>query len=321
MNKETIENKNNFESKIKNNLNVLVCIPAYNAESTISQAVKCCQEFADLVLVINDGYSDNTELLAREAGAEIVTHKQNRGYGGAIKTSLTEGLNRNAKVTITFDADLQHDEHDIPKLTQSIFENYADIVIGSRFLENTGDVKRYRKFGIKVITGLVNSFMQSPVSDAESGLRGYSLDSLKQLVPILETEGMGMSSEILLKSSVCKLKIVEVPRKEMYPEGIKTSSKNPLRHGLSVVFTIMKLIIENKPLKAFGIPSIGFFIASIISAVFVVDFYNSMGRLPLGLTVFTVLLLSTAFFFSLAAMILYVLSRIATRINFNLKNG
>ena len=217
MNKETIENKNNFESKIKNNLNVLVCIPAYNAESTISQAVKCCQEFADLVLVINDGSSDNTELLAREAGAEIVTHKQNRGYGGAIKTSLTEGLNRNAKVTITFDADLQHDEHDIPKLTQSIFENYADIVIGSRFLENTGDVKRYRKFGIKVITGLVNSFMQSPVSDAESGLRGYSLDSLKQLVPILETEGMGMSSEILLKSSVCKLKIVEVPRKEMYP--------------------------------------------------------------------------------------------------------
>ena len=106
MNKETIENKNNFESKIKNNLNVLVCIPAYNAESTISQAVKCCQEFADLVLVINDGSSDNTELLAREAGAEIVTHKQNRGYGGAIKTSLTEGLNRNAKVTITFDADL-----------------------------------------------------------------------------------------------------------------------------------------------------------------------------------------------------------------------
>ena len=99
---------------------------------------------------------------------------------------------------------------------------------------------------------------------------------------------MGMSSEILLKSSVCKLKIFEIPRKEMYPIGIKTSSKNPLKHGLSVVFTIIKLIIENKPLKAFGIPSIIFFIISIISSISVIDFYNAAGRLPLGLTIFTV---------------------------------
>ena len=307
------------ESNIVNSIDVLVCIPTYNAESTIAQAVKRCQEFADLVLVINDGSSDNSESIAREAGAEIINHKQNRGYGGAIKTALTEGLKRNAKVTITFDADLQHDEHDIPKLVKPILENTSDIVIGSRFLENNDDVKSYRKFGIKVITGLVNSFMHNHISDAESGFRGYSLDSLKLLVPMLETEGMGMSSEILLKSSVCKLKIVEISRKEMYPEGINTSSKNPLRHGLSVLFTILKLIIENKPMKAFGIPSVGFFIASVISAIFVVDFYNSVGRLPLGLTIFTVLLLSSAFFFSLAAMILYVLSRMSNRIAFNLK--
>jgi len=307
------------ESNIGKSIDVLVCIPTYNAETTIAQAVKRCQEFADLVLVINDGSSDNSESLAREAGAEIITHKQNRGYGSAIKTALAEGLKRNAKVTITFDADLQHDEHDIPKLIKPILEDTTDIVIGSRFLENDVDVKPYRKFGIKVITRLVNSFMHNHISDAESGFRGYSLDSLRMLVPMLETEGMGMSSEILLKSSVCKLKIVEIPRKEMYPEGIKTSSKNPLRHGLSVMFTIMKLIIENKPLKAFGIPSVLFFIASVITAIYVVDFYNSFGRLPLGLTIFSVLLLSSAFFFSLAAMILYVLSRISNRINFNLK--
>ena len=263
--------------------------------------------------------SDNTASLAKDAGADVVNHKQNRGYGSAITTGLTEGLKRNAKITITFDADLQHDENDIPKLVKPIIDNTADIVIGSRFLENNDDVKNYRKFGIKVITMLVNSFMNDHISDAESGLRAYGADSLKQLVPILETNGMGMSSEILLKSSVCKLKIFEIPRKEMYPTGIKTSSKNPLRHGLSVVFTIIKLIIENKPLKAFGIPSIIFFIISIISAISVIDFYNSAGRLPLGLTIFTVLSLSTAFFFTSAAMILYVLSRIANRINFNLR--
>ena len=302
-------------------LDVLVCIPAYNAESTISEAVKRCQKFADLVLVINDGSSDKTEFLAKEVGADVVTHKRNRGYGAAIKTGLIEGLKRNARVTITFDADLQHDENDIPKLIKPIMDNSTDIVIGSRFIQNDDDVKTYRKFGIKIITTLVNSFMNNHISDAESGLRAYSLDSLKELVPLLETEGMGMSSEILLKSAVCKLKIFEIPRKEMYPDGVKTSSKNPLRHGLSVVFTILKLIIETKPLKAFGIPALIFFIASIITSFSVVDYYNAVGRLPLGLTIFTFLLLSTGFFFSLAAMILYVLSRISGRVNFNLKTN
>ena len=310
---------NIFKSEVTSTIGILVCIPAYNAESTIFKAVKQCQKFADLVLVINDGSSDNTASLAKDAGADVVNHKQNRGYGSAIKTGLTEGLKRNAKITITFDADLQHDENDIPKLVKPIIDNTADIVIGSRFLENNDDVKNYRKFGIKVITMLVNSFMNNHISDAESGLRAYGTDSLKELVPILETNGMGMSSEILLKSSVCKLKIFEIPRKEMYPTGIKTSSQNPLKHGLSVVFTIIKLIIENKPLKAFGIPSIIFFIISIVSSISVIDFYNSAGRLPLGLTIFTVLSLSTAFFFTSAAMILYVLSRIASRINFNLR--
>ena len=166
---------------------------------------------------------------------------------------------------------------------------------------------------------MVRAFSGNNIQDAESGLRSYSLDSLKQLIPMLETEGMGMSAEILLKASVSKLKIVEVPRKEMYPENVQTSSQNPLKHGLSVILTILKLVIETRPLVAFGIPSIIFFIGSIISSVYVVNFYNEIGRLPLGMTVFTVLLVSIGFFLLLAAMILYVLSRISYRINFATK--
>ena len=308
--------QNNIEDKTMKSLDVLVCIPAYNAESTISEAVKRCQKFADLVLVINDGSSDNTEKVARKAGADIITHRKNRGYGGAIKTALEEGLKRNARVTITFDADLQHDAKDIPKIIEPILSNESDIVIGSRFLEKNTGVKTYRKFGIRFITSLVRLFSGNNIRDAESGFRGYSIDSLKQLIPMLETEGMGMSAEILLKASVSKLKIVEVPRKEMYPENVQTSSQNPLKHGLSVILTIIKLVIETKPLVAFGIPSIFFFISSIISSVYVVNFYNEIGRLPLGMTVFTVLLISIGFFLLLAAMILYVLTRISYRINF-----
>jgi glycosyltransferase involved in cell wall biosynthesis len=307
------------DSKSKQ-IDILVCIPTYNAESTIGKAVAFCKEFADCVVVINDGSSDNSESVAREAGADIITHKRNRGYGGAIKTGLEEGLKRKAKVTITFDADLQHDANDIPKIIEPILSNEAEIVIGSRFLEESDNVKPYRKFGIKFITKIVNSFSGSNINDAESGLRAYSLDSLKAIVPTLETEGMGMSAEILLKAAVQKLKIIEIPRKEMYPEGVQTSSKNPLRHGLGVILTIFKLIIETKPLPAFGIPAFVFFIASGICALYVIDFYNIMSRLPVGMTIFTLLLVSIGFFFSLAAVILYVLSRISSRINFGYKN-
>ncbi len=309
--KETIENKNDSKSN-----GILVCIPSYNAESTIKEAINICKQFASEILVINDGSSDNTEEIARKAGADIITHRKNRGYGGAIKTALEEGLKRNAKVTITFDADLQHDAKDIPKIIKPILSNEADIVIGSRFLEKNNDVKAYRKFGIRFITSLVRAFSGNNIRDAESGFRGYSIDSLKQLIPMLETEGMGMSAEILLKASVSKLKIVEVPRKEMYPENVQTSSQNPLKHGLSVILTIFKLVIETKPLIAFGIPSMFFFISSIIGSAYVVNFYNEVGRLPLGMTVFTVLLISIGFFLLLAAMILYVLTRISYRINF-----
>ena len=315
-----MQNEMECESNLKNNVKVMVCIPTYNAESTIAEAVKQCKKFADLVLVINDGSSDNSATIAKEAGAEILTHKINLGYGGAIKSGLTEALKRKAKVTITFDADLQHDPKDLSKLIEPIISEKADIVIGSRFLEESDDVKSYRKFGIKLITSMVNLFSGNNIKDAESGLRSYSYDALTKIVSNLETEGMGMSAEILLKAGVNKLKIVEVPRKEMYPENVQTSSQNPLKHGLTVVSTIFKLIIETKPLTAFGIPSLFLFILSGISSFYVIEFYNQMSRLPVGLTLFTITLLTVGFFFILAGVILYVLSRISKKLNFNVNN-
>jgi hypothetical protein len=167
---------------------------------------------------------------------------------------------------------------------------------------------------------MVNLFSGNNIKDAESGLRSYSYDALTKIVSNLETEGMGMSAEILLKAGVNKLKIVEVPRKEMYPENVQTSSQNPLKHGLTVVSTIFKLIIETKPLTAFGIPSLFLFILSGISSFYVIEFYNQMSRLPVGLTLFTITLLTVGFFFILAGVILYVLSRISKKLNFNVNN-
>jgi len=306
------------ESNKEEQVGIMVCIPTHNAESTISEVVKRCKEFADVVLVVNDGSTDNSESVAREAGAEIITHKKNLGYGGAIKSGLSEAVKRKVKAAITFDADLQHDPQDLPKIINPILSGSADIVIGSRFLEKTDTVKSYRKFGIKLITKLVNAFSGNNITDAESGLRSYSLSALKKIVPDLETEGMGMSSEILLKASVNNLKIIEVSRKEIYQENVQTSSQNPLRHGLTVLLTIFKLVIETKPLAAFGIPSLIFFSLFGISSFFVIEYYNEVSRLPVGMTLFTITMLSVGFFLMTAGIILYVLSRISSKLDFHI---
>ena len=194
----------------------------------------------------------------------------------------------------------------------------SQITIKNVSWDNLGQIPNvFRKLGIKLITTMVNSFSGSKIQDAESGLRSYGRDALKKIVSSLETEGMGMSAEILLKAAVHKLKIIEVPRKEMYPNNVQTSSQNPLKHGLTVISTIFKLIIETKPLTAFGIPSLFLFIFSGISSFYVIEFYNQMSRLPVGLTLFTITLLTVGFFFILAGVILYVLSRISTKINFH----
>ena len=127
---------------------------------------------------------------------------------------------------------------------------------------------------------------------------------------------MVMSAETILKASVSTLNLIDVPRKDMYPENIQTSSQNPLKHGLTVILTIFKLVVETKPLAAFGIPSFIFFLCSIVSSIFVINFYTAMGRLPLGMSVFTLLFISITFFLLLAAMLLYALSSISSSINF-----
>ena len=114
------------------------------------------------------------------------------------------------------------------------------------------------------------------------------------------------------------IKKIEISRKEIYQENVQTSSQNPLKHGLTVLLTIFKLVIETKPLAAFGIPSLIFFSLFGISSFFVIEYYNEMSRLPVGMTLFTITMLSVGFFLMTAGIILYVLSRISSKLDFHI---
>jgi len=176
------------------------------------------------------------------------------GYGSAIRSIFLKAKELQADILVTFDADGQHRVVDVQNVTKPIIDDKADIVIGSRFLENKSDIPEYRKFGIKIITKITNSSLKEKLTDSQSGFRAYSKNVLKDVTP--SESGMGVSTEILIKASNAGHKIAEVPITIMY--GSDTSTHNPVSHGTSVLFSTIKFTSIEHPLKFYGIPAIIF---------------------------------------------------------------
>lgn len=237
-----------------NKLKIVIGLPAYNEEKNIAGIIVQLKKNYD-VIVCNDGSSDNTGLIAKEMGCIVINHPKNIGYGSAIRSLFNKAKEQNYDVLVTFDSDGQHSINDIETVLQPILDNKADIVIGSRFMEESEDkIPKYRKIGIKAITKLMTLYSNQNINDSQSGFRAYNKKSLEKINP--SEVGMGVSTEILIKADRENLSIVEVPINVSY-EG-ETSTHNPATHGASVILSTMKFISLEHPLKFYGIPGVVF---------------------------------------------------------------
>jgi len=184
-------------------------------------------------------------------------------------------------ILVTFDADGQHRIEDINKVINPIINGESDLVIGSRFLdESAKEVPRYRKVGIKVITKITNATIKKQLTDSQSGFRAYSKKVLNELNP--SELGMGISTEILIKASAKNFRISEVPIKIIYNGD--TSTHNPISHGSSVLFSTIKFTSIEHPLKFYGIPSMIFFAIGLFFTYLSAQYYTDIGRLNTNLT-------------------------------------
>jgi len=279
----------------------LVCIPAYNEEKTIGEIVEKSLQYADKVIVCNDGSTDNTEKKAKEKGAIIINHKKNCGYGAAIITLFEEARNQNAEIMITLDGDGQHNPEQIPNLISALTENSVDVVIGSRFLDKSTNSPSYRKTGIKIITSASNFGTNFKVSDSQSGFRAYSKNAIDAIHPT--EEGMSVSTEILLKASNKGLSVAEVPITVSY-EG-ETSKHKPVPHGISVLMNTLKFISVKHPITFYGIPGIIMIAAGIILGVQFLDVYLNKQAVLYGSLLGSVILFLVGSIMLATAIILY----------------
>ena len=288
-------------------MKITIGIPAYNEEKNIAKIIVQLKKVADQILVCDDGSTDSTSEIAESLGAIVIKHPKNLGYGSAIRSIFLKSREINAEILVTIDADGQHKIEDVKKVTKPIVDGQADISIGSRFLEEGDNAPKYRKLGINIITKVTNSSLSEKITDAQSGFRAYNNKVLQSLTP--SDSGMGISTEILIKSSNLGLKIAEVPTEIQY-EG-ETSSQNPVSHGTGVLMSTIKYISIERPLVFYGIPSFIFFIIGLTFTFFAVQYYAEIGRLNTNLTLIAggtlligvVLIVTTILLYSLVSVV------------------
>ena len=289
-------------------MKIIVGIPAFNEEKNIAVLITQLKKIADKIIVCNDGSTDLTSEIAEELGATVINHEKNLGYGAAVRSIFLKSKDLDGDILVTFDADGQHRIEDINRVINPIINGESDLVIGSRFLdESAKEVPRYRKAGIKLITKITNATIKKQLTDSQSGFRAYSKKVLNELNP--SELGMGISTEILIKASTKNFRISEVPIKIVYDGD--TSTHNPISHGSSVLLSTIKFTSIEHPLKFYGIPSMIFFVIGLLFTSLSIEYYADIGRLNTNLTLIgagsiliaVVLLLTGILLYSLVSVV------------------
>ena len=284
----------------------LACIPAYNEESQIELLIKSAKKFVDSVVVCDDGSTDNTTKIAKDAGAIVIKHETNQGYGSAIISLFDYARKQNAELMITLDGDGQHDPKQIPLLTETLLQNNVDVVIGSRFLDDSTNVPGYRKRGIKIITSAINYGIDVKVSDSQSGFRAYSKNAIDAIHPT--EQGMSISTEILLKISNKGLSLAEVPITVSYDGD--TSEHHSVTHGVSVLGNTIKYVSIKHPLKFYGLPGAVLILLGIFSGGIFLDAYLNQQTIFYGSLLASVVLFLLGAILSVTAIILFSMANL-----------
>jgi glycosyltransferase involved in cell wall biosynthesis len=289
---------------------VVVGIPCYNEEVAIGSIVLRASQYADQVVVLDDGSTDKTAEVARLAGARVLVHDVNMGKGAALRDLFQYATQAGFDIIVIIDGDGQHNPDDIPELVGPLLRDEADVVNGSRYLSGeAGTTPRYRRFGQVVLDRVIHLGLNGniTITDTQSGFRAFSIKT----APFFKfnSDELTIDSEMLMDAANAQLRIKEVNIGVRYDVG--RSSKHPISHGLQVLTGVLRSIEFNSPLLAFTVPGLIFVAVAAGLAVFVVQSYFIVRHVVLGPTLLMLLLMVVGTFLVFTGIILHSLSALA----------
>jgi glycosyltransferase involved in cell wall biosynthesis len=216
---------------------IAVLIPAYNASRSLRGVIEGIKGYGLDIVVIDDGSTDTTTEIARDAGVQALRHRFNRGKGVALRTGFRFLLHQGYGAIITIDADGQHDPSFIPHFIQAYEERKGDIIIGSRASEFAAMswLRRFwNQLGVKAISKLTGT----PLTDTQSGYRLIKKEVLRGLP--LRATGYEGELELLIKGCKRGHRVAEIPIATRYADGRPSSHFRPVRDTWLVCRTFLQ---------------------------------------------------------------------------------
>lgn len=225
-------------------LNIVIVVPTYNNAKTIGGVLADIKQYANHIIVVNDGSTDDTaQILSEIEGIEIITHQHNCGKGTALKNGLCKAKDYGYRYAITIDSDGQHFASDIPTFVEEIERTPDNLLVGARNIQadnmpgkNTF-ANKFSNFWFKLETGV-------KLPDTQSGYRLYPLQ-LMNVQKWYYTAKYEFELEALVFASWAGVEVRNIPINVYYPpEGERVSHFRPWRDftRISILNTILVLI-------------------------------------------------------------------------------
>ncbi len=228
---------------------VVVVMPAYNAARTLERTYRDIPaEIVDHVILVDDVSQDETVQIARQLGIVTIVHIQNRGYGGNQKTCYWEALKERADIVIMLHPDHQYDATKIPQLIAPILEGTADLVLGSRFLEDralAGGMPIWKYVANKGLTILENLAFRRCLSEYHTGFRAYSRRMLETIPFLLNSDDFVFDTQVIAQAVAFGFAIAEIPVDTRYfKEASSVNFRRSLVYGVQTVRTVVEFLLD-----------------------------------------------------------------------------
>lgn len=233
---------------------VAVVMPAFNAGRTLRLTYEALpREQVDVVILVDDGSTDETLKVAKELNLEVFVHARNYGYGANQKTCYREALKTDAQVVVMVHPDYQYDPTLLPSLVEPIVRGEADVVLGSRLLGESP-----LKFGMpwwkylanRALTFLENLVFGIRLSEYHTGYRAYRREVLEVVNFAMNSDKFVFDQEIVAQIVEAQFRIHEVPVPTRYfSEASSAGFLASCRYGLEILWLLFRVLLHRSGLR------------------------------------------------------------------------
>jgi SAM-dependent methyltransferase len=228
---------------------VHVVLPAYKAAQTVAEVARAIPAAAaDRALLVDDASTDETSAVALREGLDVLRHPANRGYGANQKTCYVRALLDGAHTVVMVHADNQYDPALVSQMVRPIEAGIADVVIGSRLLEDetiAGGMPRWKWFGNRFLTAIENAAFRRGYSEYHTGYRAFSADLLRSIAFLRNSDGFVFDQEIFAQIVASRARVIELPIPTRYfLEASTVSFRSSVGYGLRTLLVLVRFRLD-----------------------------------------------------------------------------